>query len=278
MMAEPRVQSSAVVALKPLRTAKSRLRGVPAPYREHIAWCLAHDTITALAEAVDREVVVSNEPSLASRLRSLAPRVRVSTEGPSIGMNAALAAGAAQLVEGGAALVIACVGDLPCLKPATVRRLIAAAVHHSRSFVPDASGTGTTMLLARGVSLDPRFQGASASAHRGSGAIALTEAAVGPLTDARRDVDTLADLADAVLVGLGSRTGSLIDQETNRLGRFEPITVIGPDENGIAFAVSPDGRRYRMNDAVRLDHLPNVTPGQRLHAALAGDRVLSAWL
>jgi len=57
---------------------------------------------------------------------------------------------------------------------------------------------------------------------------------VGPLTDARRDVDTLADLADAVLVGLGSRTGSLIDQETNRLGRFEPITVIGPDFGNVS--------------------------------------------
>jgi 2-phospho-L-lactate guanylyltransferase len=272
------LRSGAVVALKPLRTAKSRLRGVPGPYREHIAWCLAQDTITALAGAVDRVIVVSNEPSLPGRLRSLAPRVRVSTEGPSIGMNAALAAGAAQLVEDDVSLVIACVGDLPCLKPATVRRLVAAAAHHPRSFVPDASGTGTTMLLARGVSLDPRFQGASASAHRGSGAIALTEAAVGPLADARRDVDTLSDLADAVLVGLGSRTGSLIDHETSHLGRFEPITVVGRGENDIVFAISADGSRYRMNDAVGLDHLPSTTPGQRLHAALAGDRVLSAWL
>lgn len=277
-MAEPGLRSGAVVALKPLRNAKSRLRGLPGPYRERIAWCLAHDTITALAGAVDRVIVVSNEPSLPGRLRSLAPRVRVSTEGPSIGMNAALAAGATQLVEDGASLVVACVGDLPCLKPTTVRRLMTAAARHPRCFVPDASGTGTTMLLARDVSLDPRFQGASASAHRGSGAISLTEAAVGPLPDARRDVDTLSDLADAVLVGLGSWTGSLIDHETNHLGRFEPITVVGPDENDIVFAVTADGSRYRLNDAVRLDHLPNATPGQRLHAALAGDRVLSTWL
>ncbi len=278
MIAEPGVRSGAVVALKPLRTAKSRLRGVPAPYREHIAWCLAHDTISALAGAVDRVVVVSNEPSLAGRLRSLGTRVRVSSEGPSIGMNAALAAGAAELVEDGVALVIACVGDLPCLKPATVRRLLTAAARHPRSFVPDASGTGTTMLLARGVSLDPRFQGASASAHRGSGAIALTDAVTGPLTDARRDVDTLADLADAVLVGLGSQTASLIDHETNGLGRFEAITVLGHDDDGTVIAAASDGSRYRMSDASASDRLPSATPGQRLYAALAGDRVLSVWL
>lgn len=271
------MRSGAVVALKTLRSAKSRLRGVPAAYREHIAWCLAHDTISALAGAVDRIVVVSNEPSLAGRLRSWGPRVRVRSEGPSIGMNAALAAGASQLVEDGVWIVVACVGDLPCLKPDTVRRLVAAAARHPRAFVADASGTGTTMLFARGVSLDPRFQGASASAHRGSGAIALGEAEVGPLTDARHDVDTLADLGDAARVGLGPQTASLFDHETKLLGRFQPITVIGPDSDGVQIALAADGGRYRMSTAALADHTLHIAPGQRLHAALAGDRVLSAW-
>ncbi len=272
------MRSGAVVALKPLRSAKSRLRGIPAPYREHIAWCLAYDTIRALADAVDRVVVVSNEPSLAGRLRPFGPRVRLSTEGPSVGMNAALAAGAAQLTHDGLSIVVACVGDLPCLRPSTVRRLVAAATHHRRSFVADASGTGTTMLLARGVSLDPRFQGLSASAHRGSGAIAITESDIGPLSDARRDVDTLADLNEAAILGLGSRTAALFDHETNRLGRFEPITVLRPDGEGLGMALAADGRHYRISTSALPGHPHNMTPGQRLNAALADDRVLSAWL
>jgi 2-phospho-L-lactate guanylyltransferase len=207
----------AVVALKPLRTAKSRLRGISVDQRREIAWCLAYDTISALASAVDLVVVVSNEPTLAERLASAPWSVRVSSEGPSLGMNAALAAGAAELVDAGVALVAACVADLPCLRPDSVRRLVAAASRHPRSFVPDASGIGTTMLFARGVSLDPRFQGPSAAAHRGSGAVALTEAEAGDLTGARRDVDTLSDLYAAERIGLGERSAALFDGQTGRL-------------------------------------------------------------
>jgi 2-phospho-L-lactate guanylyltransferase len=266
----------AVVALKPLRSAKSRLQGVPAPYRQYIAWCLAFDTIRALAAALDRVVVVSNEPSLSARLRPLGPGVRVSSEGPSLGMNAALAAGAADLADAGASLVLACVGDLPCLRTDTVRRLLAAAAHHPRSFVPDSSGTGTTMLFARGVSHDPRFQGPSAAAHRGSGASAITEAEAGPLNDARRDVDTLADLIEAERIGLGPQTSTLFDRHTHSLGQFQPVTVIEPGIDGGAIVRSGDGGRYRMDSVP--EHAAQMTPGQRFNAALAGDRVLSAWL
>ncbi|GAA3642230.1 2-phospho-L-lactate guanylyltransferase [Microlunatus ginsengisoli] len=207
----------AVVALKPLRSAKSRLRGIPQPKRQEIAWALAADTIAALAAALDVVSVVSNEPSLADRLSELAPRARVRSEGPSLGMNAALAAGAAELVDSGASLVLACVADLPCLRPDTVRRLVAAATGHPRSFVADRSGVGTTMLFARGVSLDPRFQGSSAAAHRGSGAVPLTASAVGEMADARHDVDTLPDLYAAERVGVGPRTAALFEPGTGRL-------------------------------------------------------------
>lgn len=277
MEAQSAMRSGAVVALKPLRSAKSRLQGVPVPYRQHIAWCLAHDTIAALAGAVDEVVVVSNEPSLSARLRPLGSAVRVSAEGPSLGMNAAMAAGAAELGERGSSLVLACVGDLPCLRADAVRRLVAAASQHARSFVADASGTGTTMLFARGVSLDPRFQGPSAAAHRGSGAVPITEIEAGPLSGARRDVDTLADLLDAERIGLGSMTATLFDHRTHRLGRFQPITVTEPDSAGGAIVLTADGSRHRLTPAAVGDHLVNMTPGQRLNAALADDRVLSAW-
>ena len=205
----------AVVALKSLRTAKSRLRGIPTGLRQEIAWCLAYDTIAALATAVDQVVVVSNEPSLTERLAPAPWSVRILSEGPSLGMNAALAAGAAELTRAGSALVAACVADLPCLRPDSVRRLVAAASSHPRSYVADASGIGTTMLFARGVSLDPRFQGSSAAAHRGSGAVPLVEA--DDLADTRRDVDTLTDLYAAERIGLGERSAALFDRRTGRL-------------------------------------------------------------
>lgn len=291
------MRSVAVVALKPLRSAKSRLRGIPAAYREHIAWCLAGDTIAALAAAVDQVVVVSNEPSLPARLRGLGSHIRVHPEGPSLGMNAALAAGArdASARDAGArdagardrgardrgngesALVIACVGDLPCLRPDTVRRLVHAAASHPRSFVPDSSGHGTTMLFARGVSLDPRFQGMSAAAHQGSGAVLLSEAEAGPLADARRDVDTLADLLESVRIGLGDRTAALFDPGTGRLGRSETITIVERSTDGTIAVTGVDGARHTLDPAKLPDLPPDMAPGQRIHAALVGDRVLSVW-
>jgi 2-phospho-L-lactate/phosphoenolpyruvate guanylyltransferase len=277
MEAQPAMHSGAVVALKSLRSAKSRLQGLPGPYRRHIAWCLAHDTIDTLAAVLDRVVVVSNEPSLAARLRPFGTRVRLSPEGPSLGLNAALAAGAAELAEMGASIVLACVADLPCLRAQTVRRLVAAADRHPRSFVADASGRGTTMLFARGVGLDPRFQGPSAAAHRGSGAVPITETEAGPLSDARRDVDTLADLLEAERIGLGPMTARLFDHETHRLGRFQAVTVDAPDTAGGAIVLGADGDRYRVAAAAAPDHMVKMTPGQRLNAALAGDQVLAAW-
>ncbi|HET9648031.1 MAG TPA: 2-phospho-L-lactate guanylyltransferase [Microlunatus sp.] len=278
MEAEPAMRSGAVVALKPLRAAKTRLQGVPVAYRQHIAWCLASDTIGALAAALDRVVVVSNEPSLATRLHRWGTRVRVVPEGPSLGMNAALAAGARQLADGGMSMVVACVGDLPCLRPVTVRHLVAAAAHHPRSFVADTSGTGSTMLFARGGSLDPRFQGPSAAAHRGSGATALTESDVGPLADARRDVDTVADLLDAERIGLGEATAALFDQRTHRMGRFAPVVIDDPAGEDELVVRTPDGVPYRVEARMLADQHPHMAPGQRLHAALVDDRVLSIWL
>jgi 2-phospho-L-lactate guanylyltransferase len=72
--------------------------------------------------------------------------------------------------------------------------------------VADAGGTGTTLLTAVGVALDPRFGRGSAAAHRAGGARELT----GPWPGLRRDVDTAEDLRAAALLGLGSRTARLL--------------------------------------------------------------------
>ncbi len=72
-----------------------------------------------------------------------------------------------------------------------------------RAFVADAEGTGTTLLVAApGVTLDPRFGGGSAARHAASGAAALD----GEWPGLRRDVDTPADLAAALALGVGPAT------------------------------------------------------------------------
>lgn len=205
----------AVVALKDTEFAKSRLSPLPPALRRELAWCMAVDTLRALAPVVDRVIVVSNDGSLVEKLTLAGVSAEVIPDPPTTGINAALRHGAALLSSGGASVVMAVVGDLPALTPASVRRILAASQDHQRSFVPDSSGIGTTMLISRGVDLDPRFQGRSAAAHRTSGAVGLRFDP--PVTDAQLDVDTEVDLATARHLRLGPATSALFDPQTGRL-------------------------------------------------------------
>ena len=104
--------------------------------------------------------------------------------------------------------------DLPALRSAELSAALAAAPH-GRSFVADAAGTGTTLLLAAsGAPLDPAFGLDSAAAHRASGA---SEIELATLPSLRTDVDTEADLRAAERLGLGPRT-RLVLARLPRLG------------------------------------------------------------
>ena len=69
----------------------------------------------------------------------------------------------------------------------------------------DAAGTGTVLLAAAGTALLPAFGAGSARRHAESGARRLD----GRWPSLRRDVDTVADLAEAVRLGLGRHTAAL---------------------------------------------------------------------
>lgn len=199
------------MALKPVDQAKSRLGTVPGPLRRQLAWAMAVDTLSALSAVVDEVLVVSQQTSLRAELARVGLDVAVLPESGVLGLNGALAGGAQVLRSHGCDLVLACVGDLPALRADSVRRVLAAAARWPRSFVADASGIGTTMLLARRTALDPHFQGPSAAAHAGSGAQPLTDDLLGgPLPDARTDVDTEAQLRAAESLGLGRFTAALL--------------------------------------------------------------------
>jgi 2-phospho-L-lactate guanylyltransferase len=122
------------------------------------------------------------------------------------GLNAALAEAAEQAAQlwpedGVAALV----GDLPALQPDDLAAALATAATHPRSFVPDAAGTGTTLLTATpGTSLEPQFGNGSAARHRAD-AWELTAGA-----GLRHDVDTAQDLHSAAALGLGPATAAVL--------------------------------------------------------------------
>jgi 2-phospho-L-lactate/phosphoenolpyruvate guanylyltransferase len=273
------LHAAAVIALKPIEHAKSRL-AVPDPLRRRLAWTMALDTLTALCHALPHVLVVSDQPALEARLRRAELAVEVISESGHVGMNSALTRGALSLHAQGFTSVLACVGDLPALRPESVARILDASRFHPRSFVADASGVGTTMLVAHDVELAPQFQGRSAAAHHASGAVSLAAEAIGsPAADARRDVDTEADLAAAIGLGVGPATSALIDHEEGHLGRYELITATQwRNSEGDQLAVTATGRRIALPaDALR-GELRHAQLGQRLHAVEADGRVLSVWL
>lgn len=271
--------AAAVVALKPVARAKSRLGTLPDPLRRRLAWCMAVDTLAALGAAVDEVLVVGDQPALASRLRHAGVAVRVVGEAGTTGLNGALAAGAERLRGEGHVRVLACVGDLPTLRPASVRRVLAAAPA-GRAHLVDAAGVGTTMLVATEVPLDPRFQGDSAAAHTASGSVALTDEHLGgPVPDARADVDTEADLAPAVALGVGPATTTLLDPASGRLAAYSVVTTtVHVDGAGRPLAVAATGHRLVLPETALADGLRPLRPGQRLHAVHLGGVVRSAWL
>ena len=271
--------TAAVIAIKPMEHAKSRL-AVPDPLRRRLAWTMALDTLSALCRALPHVLVVSDQPALEARLRRAGLAVEVISESGHFGINSALNRGALCLHAQGFTSILACVGDLPALRSESVARIVDASRDHPRSFVADASGVGTTMLVAHDAELAPQFQGRSAAAHHASGAVSLVAEAIGsPVADARCDVDTEADLTAAIELGVGPATSALIDHARGRLGRYLLITATQwSNADGDQLAVTASGTRIALPaDALR-GELRHAQLGQRLHAVEADGRVLSAWL
>jgi 2-phospho-L-lactate/phosphoenolpyruvate guanylyltransferase len=191
-----------LIPAKSLPEAKSRLIGATADPAAHARLVLAirADTVAAAqaAESVARVVIVTDRPTAAG-----AHPVVVQSRP---GLNAALREGEAYAArhwpaDGVAALV----GDLPALRPAELADALALAAGHARAYVPDAPGTGTTLLTAlAGQKLRPAFGPGSAAGH----ARAATALTAGP--GLRSDVDTADDLRAAVELGVGPATRTVL--------------------------------------------------------------------
>lgn len=184
---------------KALPVAKSRLlpaSGDPVAHRRLVE-AIRADTMAAAtaAEGVARVLVVTDRPGQPGALVQVRP-----------GLNAALAE-AAELAARRWPLdgIAAIVGDLPALRAGDLAAALAAAGEHRRAYVPDAAGTGTTLLAAApGEPLQPAFGPGSAARH-GVDAVRLAAGA-----SLRSDVDTADDLHAAAALGLGPATAAVL--------------------------------------------------------------------
>jgi 2-phospho-L-lactate/phosphoenolpyruvate guanylyltransferase len=193
------VRWTVVIPTKALPEAKSRLLAAsvdPAAHRRLVE-AIRADTLAAAgaADGVARVLVVTDQPGH--------PQALVQTR---VGLNGALRDAAEHAArtwpqDGIAALL----GDLPALRPDELEVALAAAAGHPRSFVPDAAGTGTTLLaVTPGTALEPQFGPGSAARH--ATAAALLSAGAG----LRHDVDTAGDLRQAAILGLGPATATAL--------------------------------------------------------------------
>ncbi|MET2010954.1 2-phospho-L-lactate guanylyltransferase [Microbacterium chocolatum] len=193
-----------VVPVKPAGEGKSRLQ-VDGARRTDLARAIALDTLAAVAVSprVLQLVVVGDDPQLA-REAAMLPAVRFVPDPAPGGLDRAVAAGIDAVDPRGALPRAALLGDLPALRPENLSAALDLAAGVDRGVVPDAEGTGSTLVTAApGVPWASSFGDGSLARHVASGCRLLDLPASSPL---RRDVDTIAQLRAAVALGVGRRT------------------------------------------------------------------------
>jgi len=206
--AGPPLTWSLVVPVKVLARAKSRLAVLAGPHRPALALAMAADTVAAALACpeVARVLAVTDDLQAAQVLVGLG--ALVTSDEPGQGLNPALRHGAAiAAARWPGAGIAALAADLPALRPAELGVGLRAAARWEHAFVPDASGSGTTLYAARpGAEFRPRFGPGSAQQHRATGAAELS---LPGLASLRRDVDQPRDLRAAAALGVGPRTAAV---------------------------------------------------------------------
>jgi 2-phospho-L-lactate/phosphoenolpyruvate guanylyltransferase len=194
-----------LVPVKPPTVAKSRLAGLGVEVRRALAAAFAADTVAATLDCdrVDLVLAVTDDHVLARDLAALG--ADVIPDGVADDLNASLVQAAAELRRRRPALQLAALcADLPALRPWELGTALAAAPGDRMAFLPDTEGSGTTLVTAPDVpGFRPEFGPGSRWAHRDAGALELGLDAVPTV---RRDVDTPADLEEALRLGVGPRT------------------------------------------------------------------------
>jgi 2-phospho-L-lactate/phosphoenolpyruvate guanylyltransferase len=208
MSHERPVRFCVIVPVKAAAYAKSRLSSLGEQARRELVEAFAADTVTAAlrSPSVGAVLVVTDDHVLAAALRELG--ADVVPDGAAEDLNESLVQAAAEAHRRWPALRPAALcADLPALDAGQLTEALRVAAQHAAAFVADEAGDGTTMLAAASrKDFLPRFGPRSREAHLTGGAHAIDEIDVPTL---RRDVDTPADLADALSLGAGQRTAAV---------------------------------------------------------------------
>jgi 2-phospho-L-lactate/phosphoenolpyruvate guanylyltransferase len=208
------VRTAAILPVKRFEQAKRRLgASVADPLRVELARAMVADVLLALAQtaAIERTIVVTREPSVASAARELDATV-VEDDGKS-GQSAAALLGVRRALAEGVERALCVPGDCPALDPAELEGLLhmrpeadqrgqAGRGGESRGaarevvVVPDRHGTGTNgLLLTPPDAIAPAFGPGSCERHRALALAAGVAFRVEHPPSLLLDIDTGADLA-----------------------------------------------------------------------------------
>lgn len=262
--------TGAIVAVKDLSRAKTRMVALPAALRGRLAALMAVSVTRAWSEVVHRVVVVTTAPGIAPLLAAHGVRASVVPD-PRAGLNAAFEAGEQALRGEGCELVVACMSDLPAFTARDARGVLEGCAGTGRFFVRDAAGTGTTVLAASNEPLDPAFGPLSAARHLASGAAEIPASAA-----VRLDADEPADLLRAVTLGIQDPTAALL--AGGGLPHHTSGTVVGRRGEGWEVIVASGSKAYAPAGALGPE-LRRLVPGQRVHVVRGGDgTVRHVWI
>lgn len=228
--------------LKRLARAKSRIL-LPPDVRASLALAMALDTATAALDCpvVSAVLVICGDDAAPAFEEAGCGIVRDTGKGD---LNEVLADARerARAIDPFSAFA-SLVADLPGLRSHDLTAALVEAGRHPRSFVPDAAGTGTTLLAALpGALYAPAYGTSSSHRHRVGGATPLEVPEGSPL---RRDIDTLADLGRASAGSVGPRTARLLGTVLDGPDRIRSGEVVWPAEAapGGAAALRPAALR-----------------------------------
>lgn len=181
--------------------------GIDDERRAALAAAMLEDVLEAIggARAIDRTIVVSNEPR-AAELATAAGAEVVPDPGEGGHPGAALA-GIARAETHGAECVVLLPGDCPLLDHRELDRLLTGVPERYVAIVPDRHGTGTNALaLAPPSAIRPAFGEGSCARHIAAAREAGVPFAVEELASLALDLDTPADVV-ALTRELESRPG-----------------------------------------------------------------------
>jgi coenzyme F420-0:L-glutamate ligase/coenzyme F420-1:gamma-L-glutamate ligase len=275
-----------VIPAKEFTAAKQRLAdALPAAARAALARAMLEDVLAALTGApVDRIVVITPDAEVGEVAERWGALVVRETEGQ--GHTAAVARGIELCRDWGASILLTFPGDLPCLTPDEVRRILeACGPAPAAVFVPSRSGAGTNAVcLAPPDAVPLRFGEPSFADHLAAARARGIEPVVLTLPGVGLDIDRPEDLHALRQAGSGTRAARALgpppDAPPARAPRLEvfgirglPELRPGDDLSGLALAAAAaQGTPFASGDVVvlsqkavskaegRLVRLDDVTP------------------